>query len=83
MKRLKELSFIKTKPGASGEFHYILLVNPNAAMELMRSKKLVQDEVYARFNDRLMDMGAYSEVQDIRNILKSVEGEKIIAEAII
>ena len=28
MKKLRELNFIMTKPGASGEFHYVMLTNP-------------------------------------------------------
>lgn len=66
MKKLRELFMIQTKPGPSGEFHYTLLVNPNAALEWMRSTGLVQDGIYARFLDRLMDVGAYGEIEAIR-----------------
>ncbi|MCP3024909.1 hypothetical protein, partial [Cupriavidus basilensis] len=59
MKKLQELEFIDAKPGTSGDFHYVLLKNPNAAMELMRTRKLVQDALYSRFEERLADIGAY------------------------
>jgi hypothetical protein len=66
MKRLRELKFIQTKPGPSGEFHYVLLVNPNAAMECMRGSGLVQDGLYGRFIDRLIEVGAFGEIEAIR-----------------
>ena len=66
MKTLRELFMLQTKPGPSGEFHYILLVNPNAALECMRFRGLVQDSIYARFVDRLMEVGAYGEIEAIR-----------------
>jgi hypothetical protein len=66
MRKLRELQFIATKPGSSGEFHYVLLLNPNAAIEWMRSNKLVQDGLYARFLERAADIGAYADVEAIR-----------------
>jgi hypothetical protein len=66
MKRLRELWFIQTKPGASGEFHYVLLINPNAAVEWMRSAGLVQDSLYGRFIDRVSEVGAYGEIEAVR-----------------
>jgi len=66
MKKLRELRMILTKPGPSGEFHYILLVNPNAALEWMRSHRLLQDGIYGRFVDRLMEVGAFGEIEAIR-----------------
>lgn len=70
MKRLRELCFIQTKPGASGEFHYVLLLNPNAAMEWMRTSGLMQDVQYARFIERAADVGAYGEIEAVREFLK-------------
>ncbi len=78
MKKLRELLMILTKPGPSGEFHYILLVNPNAALEWMRSSGLVQDGMYARFVDRLMEVGAYGEIEAIREALAA---QKAAADA--
>lgn len=66
MKKLRELQFIATKPGTSGEFHYVLLLNPNVALEWMHSHKLIQDGLYSRFLERAVDVGAYSDVEAIR-----------------
>jgi hypothetical protein len=68
MKSLRDLLMIQTKPGPSGEFHYILLVNPNAAIEWMRGKGWVQDGLYARFIDRLMEIGAFGEIEAVRAV---------------
>lgn len=62
MKKLRELNFIMTKPGASGEFHYVMLTNPNAAVEWMRGHGKVQDGLYSRFIERLPDIGAYGDI---------------------
>ncbi len=58
MKTLRTLEFIRTKQGPSGEFHFILLLNPNIAVELMRQHGLVQDGLYGRFKDRVAEVGA-------------------------
>ena len=63
MKRLKELFLLATKPGATGEFHYVLLLNPNVAMEYMRRNGKVQDGLYARFKDRLIEVGGYGDIE--------------------
>jgi hypothetical protein len=65
MKKLRDLLMIQTKPGPSGEFHYILLVNPNASLEWMKAKGIVQESIYARFVDRLMEIGAYGEIEAV------------------
>lgn len=66
MKRLRELSMIMTKPGASGEFHYVLLMNPNTGVEWMRAGGLVQEGLYGRFIDRMAEVGAIGEIEGIR-----------------
>ncbi len=63
MKLLKELSFIDSKSGPSGDFHYVLLLNPNVGVEQLRAKGLVQDELYGRFIDRVADVGAMGEIE--------------------
>lgn len=63
MKKLKELNMILTKPGSTGEFHYVLLTNPNAALEQMNKDGLVQTHLYSRFIDRMMEVGAYGEIE--------------------
>jgi hypothetical protein len=69
MKTLRDLFFIATKPGTTGEFHYVLLLNPNAAMEHMRRAGLMQNELYSRFLERVSDIGAYSEIEEVREFL--------------
>lgn len=66
MKTLRELNFITTKPGASGEFHYVMLTNPNAAVEWMRIGGKVQDGTYSRFIERLPEIGAYGDIEALR-----------------
>ncbi len=66
MKRLRELDFIRSVSGPTGEFHYVLLLNPNAAVEHMKTKGLVQDGLYGRFRDRLVEVGGYGELEALR-----------------
>lgn len=81
MKRLRELNFITTKPGASGEFHYVMLYNPNVAVEWMRRSGYVQDGLYGRFLERLADTGAYRDLELANEYWLSLEKEKAEAEA--
>ena len=62
MKVLRDLQFLTTKKGPSGDFHYVLLLNPNVAVEYLRQNKRVQDELYGRFRDRLAEVGASAEI---------------------
>lgn len=73
MKRLRELGFILTKEGASGEFHYVLLINPNAAMQRLFEKGLIQKGLYGRFVDRLADIGALEELPTTSIVWKAFE----------
>ncbi|MFG6412470.1 hypothetical protein ACG02S_01010 [Roseateles sp. DC23W] len=68
MKRLVELKFIAAKKGPAGDFSYVLLQNPNVAMEWMRQSGLVQDELYGRFLVRVTDVGGLGEVEAIRSL---------------
>jgi hypothetical protein len=81
MKRLKELSFISASPGASGDFHYVLLKNPNAAMEQMHNGGLLQGALYSRFIERLADIGAHSEIDAIREHWEKQKARKAKANA--
>jgi hypothetical protein len=81
MKRLRELSMIQTKPGPSGDFHYVLLINPNAAVEWMRTQGWVQDGLYARFIDRLMEVGAYGEIEAVREYWAAVAAAQAAANS--
>lgn len=66
MKRLRELQLIISKAGPTGDFHFVLLLNPNIAMEWMHANGLVQDGLYGRFMDRLIEVGGYGELESIR-----------------
>lgn len=81
MKRLRELWMIQSKEGPSGEFHHVLLINPNAAMEWMRNHKLVQDGLYSRFLGRLTDVGGYGEIEAVHAAWKALADAKVAAEA--
>lgn len=81
MKQLRELRMIRTKPGASGEFHYVLLINPNAGMEWMRTQKLVNDSLYGRFIERLIDVGAHSEIEAVTEELRKEKAAGVAATA--
>ena len=73
MRRLRELGFIRTKPGPSGEFHFILLLNPNIAVELMRREGQVQDGLYGRFIERVADVGAAGDWTTYQEALEAAE----------
>ncbi len=86
MKRLRELNFIQTKPGPSGDFHYVLLVNPSGSMEWMRVSGLIQDSIYSRFLDRMIEVGAFGDIEAIRaywaDQAKAAEASKAAAAAV-
>lgn len=69
MKRLRELMFIKTKLGASGDFHYVMLINPSVSMEGMRQSGRMQDGLYGRFIDRMTEIGAFGDISGLRAYL--------------
>lgn len=79
MKRLQSLNFITTKRGPSGDFHYVLLLNPNVAVEYMRVQGLVQDGLYARFLDRLVEVGGYAELEAIRAFWQQAAAQNVAA----
>lgn len=82
MKKLRELQFIVAKPGASGEFHYVMLTNPNAAVEWMRHSGKVQDGLYSRFIERLPEIGAYGDIEALHVYWAALkEAEKAAAAA--
>lgn len=66
MKTLLALNFISAKKGPSGDFHYVLLLNPNVAVELLWQKQLIQAGLYGRFLDRLAEVGGLSELDAYR-----------------
>ena len=68
MKQLHALNFIVPKAGPSGDFHYVLLLNPNVAMEHMFRSGRIQASLYSRFIDRLNDVGAQRDIDEIRDL---------------
>jgi len=69
MKSLQSLGMILTKPGASGDLHHVLLLNPNIAVEVLKMRNLLQQGIYSRFVDRLMDVGGWGEIEGYRAVL--------------
>jgi hypothetical protein len=66
MKQLLALNFIWSVPGPSGDFHYVLLTNPNAAVEWLYSNGKIQKSLYARFIDRVHEIGAQQDIAAFR-----------------
>lgn len=57
MKRLEDLGFIKSKAGVSGDFNYILLLNPIKVIEQLYSGR-DHDVYYNALLSRLLQIGA-------------------------
>lgn len=81
MKTLRELQFLLSKPGASGEFHYVMLLNPNTAVEAMRVGGKVQDGLYGRFLERIADIGAMSDIEGIHSLWQQQQAAMAAAAA--
>ncbi|WGL97818.1 hypothetical protein QE177_11515 [Arsenophonus sp. aPb] len=59
MKKLRELGFIKTKGGTSGEFQYVLMMNPLYVIkQIYDSGRLTKDERYMALFSRMKEVGA-------------------------
>ena len=81
MKRLRELSLLVSKKGPSGEFHHVLLMNPNVALELMRINNQVQTNLYARFMDRLTEVGGLREIESAHAFWQRAREQQAAEEA--
>lgn len=57
MKRLEDLGFIKSRSGVSGDFNYILLLNPIKVIERLYSER-EHDVYYNALLSRLLQIGA-------------------------
>lgn len=57
MRKLVDLGFIQNKPGLSGEFHYVLLLNPIHIIESIYKDK-PNDIAYRTLRGRLVQIGA-------------------------
>lgn len=79
MKCLRDHQFLLSKSGPSGDFHYVLLLNPNVAVEWMRGNGKVQDGLYGRFRDRVAEVGASGEIEAIRAHWAAEESARVAA----
>lgn len=76
MKRLRELGFICTKKGTSGDFHYVLLLNPNIALNELQEAGKLQEFLADRFDDRLGEIGAKRDLQEYKEKLVDLDEDK-------
>lgn len=77
MRALVSLEFIKAAKGPSGDFHYVLLLNPNIAVEKLRQAGKVQNnDLYGRFFARLDEIGAQNEITNYNDYCASLEEEQ-------
>ena len=82
MRKLVDLGFIVAKPGAAGDFHYVLLLNPHWAIERrQRGVKDIPASIYNRFVERVMDVGAFGEIETIQGHLARWEQEAAASSA--
>lgn len=82
MRVLVDLGFIQAKAGPAGDFHYVLLLNPNWSVEV-RDKMWgdVPKASYAKFLDRIMDIGAFGEITAVRANIERWQREAAAAAA--
>lgn len=81
MRTLRDLGFIEAKKGPTGDFHYVLLLNPNVGIEKLSRAGKVQTVLYGRFRDRLIDIGAQSDITDYDDYLEDLEKTEAKAAA--
>lgn len=81
MKQLQALNFIAPERGPSGDFHYVLLLNPNVAVEHMRTRGMVQDGLYGIFLDRLVEVGGFGEIEAVRALWQQQTAQATAAAA--
>lgn len=73
MRTLRDLGFIQTKEGSTGDFHYVLLLNPNIGIEKLKREGKTQASFYGRFRDRLIDIGAERDIKDYDDYIEELE----------
>lgn len=56
MKTLQELGFIDAKEGASGDFHYVLILNPHIVIQKLKDR--IQEFRFRQLYDRALNIGA-------------------------
>lgn len=75
MRTLRDLGFIQAKEGSTGDFHYVLLLNPNIAIEKLKREDKTQTSFYGRFRDRLIDIGGQRDIKDYDDYLDKLGEE--------
>lgn len=73
MRTLRDLGFIEAKEGSTGDFHYVLLLNPNVGIEKLHQQGKTQTAFYGRFRDRLIDIGAQRDIEDYDEYLEGLK----------
>lgn len=56
MQTLQQLGFIDSKPGSSGEFHFVLLFNPHWVVWQLKLR--LQAQAFMQLTDRALEIGA-------------------------
>lgn len=58
MRKLSELGFIRAKEGASGDFHYVLVLNPYKVIKTRHKENPVVQRLYRALFERCNKIGA-------------------------
>lgn len=59
MKILEELGFIKSKPGASGTYNYVLILNPYTVIKKIKEEgRMIPEHMYNALLERTKEIGA-------------------------
>ena len=56
MRTLVDLGFIDARKGTTGDFHYVLLFNPNQVAGQLRDR--IQDGMFLQLQTRVIEIGA-------------------------
>jgi hypothetical protein len=59
MATLAEFGFIKAEKGPSGDFHYLLLMNPHKVVWKLKAKDQISRQLFLPLLDRATEIGAY------------------------
>lgn len=59
MATLAEFGFIKAHKGSSGDFHYLLLMNPHKVVWKLKEKDQIPRQLFLPLLDRATEIGAY------------------------
>lgn len=81
MRKLVEMGFIVAKPGAAGDFHYVLLLNPHWVIESLQRQSKIPSSIYSRLIERTMEVGAFGEIETVRQHILRWQQEAAAAVA--